>query len=109
MLEVHYAPRTPALRCDNEEQLLGVSWPESSSVLIVGEHDPAHLPTSAISVRLSDPLAAAANLYRVFHEFDAAEREAIVVIMPPDRPEWSAVRDRLIRATRPLPSTEPQP
>jgi hypothetical protein len=25
------------------------------------------------------------------------------VVMPPDRPEWDAVRDRVLRATRPLP------
>jgi hypothetical protein len=27
---------------------------------------------------------------------------AIVVVMPPDRPEWLAIRDRLLRATRPI-------
>jgi hypothetical protein len=27
---------------------------------------------------------------------------SIIVIMPADEPEWRAVRDRLLRATRPL-------
>jgi hypothetical protein len=27
---------------------------------------------------------------------------AIVVVMPPDEPEWLAIRDRLLRATRPI-------
>ncbi len=52
--------------------------------------------------RLETPELAARWLYDVLHEFDAMRPLAIVVVMPPDRPEWLAVRDRLLRATRPI-------
>jgi L-threonylcarbamoyladenylate synthase len=52
--------------------------------------------------RLESPEVAARRLYEVLHEFDGLGLRAIVVIMPPDRPEWLAIRDRLLRATQPL-------
>jgi L-threonylcarbamoyladenylate synthase len=47
-------------------------------------------------------LFASRELYAVFHRLDALGFSQIVVVMPPDSPVWTAVRDRLIRATRPL-------
>jgi hypothetical protein len=35
---------------------------------------------------------------------DAQQLRAIYVVMPPDAPQWAAVRDRITRATLPLPS-----
>ena len=52
--------------------------------------------------RLESPEIAARRLYDVLHGFDSMCPPAIVVIMPPDRPEWLAIRDRLLRATRPI-------
>ena len=48
-----------------------------------------------------DPARYAEALYRVLHEFDAAGVAVIVAEMPPDRPDWFAVRDRLLRAATP--------
>lgn len=42
----------------------------------------------------------AAILYSTLHEMDAEHLDWIAVEMPPDEPEWSAVRDRLTRAGR---------
>jgi L-threonylcarbamoyladenylate synthase len=40
-------------------------------------------------------------LYATLHECDDLQVNRIVVLMPPDLPEWRAIRDRLLRATRP--------
>jgi L-threonylcarbamoyladenylate synthase len=44
----------------------------------------------------ADPYAA--ELYRVLHQLDAENWPWIAVEMPPDAPDWSAIRDRLTRA-----------
>ena len=45
-----------------------------------------------------DPARYAARLYRELHAFDEADIDRIIVTLPPDTPEWAAVRDRLTRA-----------
>jgi L-threonylcarbamoyladenylate synthase len=45
-----------------------------------------------------DPEQAAALLYDTLHRLDQAGLDLILVEMPPDTPEWAAVRDRLTRA-----------
>jgi L-threonylcarbamoyladenylate synthase len=45
-----------------------------------------------------DPARYAAELYSRLHELDAQGLDLILVEMPPDTPEWAAVRDRLTRA-----------
>ena len=40
----------------------------------------------------------AAELYGVLHEFDRQGFNWIAVELPPDVPEWAAIRDRLVRA-----------
>lgn len=44
------------------------------------------------------PSGYAATLYATLHRLDHEGYDAIVVEMPPDTPEWAAVRDRLRRA-----------
>ncbi len=46
----------------------------------------------------SDPAEYAKQLYATLHTLDRAGIEQIVVELPPDEPEWLAVRDRLLRA-----------
>ena len=36
---------------------------------------------------------------------DREQLRAIYIVLPPDKPEWLAVRDRIIRATRALPDS----
>ncbi len=40
----------------------------------------------------------AAELYSALHKFDRQEFDWIAVELPPDAPEWAAIRDRLMRA-----------
>jgi L-threonylcarbamoyladenylate synthase len=55
-------------------------------------------------VDLADPTVARRELYSTLHQLDALGLEEIVILMPPDRPEWGALRDRLMRATSPVTS-----
>ena len=49
-----------------------------------------------------NPRGYATHLYRTLRDLDAMGLSAMYVEMPPDTPEWLAVRDRLTRATRPI-------
>jgi len=44
----------------------------------------------------------ARRLYSALREADQSGADAILIQMPPDQPQWAAVRDRLIRATQPI-------
>jgi L-threonylcarbamoyladenylate synthase len=87
---VHYAPTTPAYRVEAGEDLLEI---EGAAVVVVGAE------AEGVAACLPEPVGAARDLYRVLRELDGSGVRAIVVVMPPDRPEWRAVRDRLARAT----------
>ena len=80
--EKHYAPRTPAYRFEPAERARA-----NGAVLDVG-------PDAAEYAR---------GFYARLRELDASGASAIYIEMPPDTPEWTAVRDRITRATQPLP------
>lgn len=86
LLARHYAPRTP-LTC-----LATV---------------PAKVPEGQVLVRFGagellpdDPQVAATRLYALLHELDAQGWLGIWIVLPPDEPQWLAIRDRLTRAAR---------
>lgn len=83
-LAVHYAPRTRAFRFEP------------------GERSALDLSGAGVIDVDSDAAAYARNLYAQLRDLDARNLRVIYVEMPPDRPEWTAVRDRIVRATRPL-------
>lgn len=45
-----------------------------------------------------DPSGYAAMLYNTLHAMDCEGLDWVAVELPPDQPEWAAIRDRLIRA-----------
>ncbi len=59
-------------------------------------------PPEGRGVRLSslpnEPGAFAEKLYALLHDLDAQGYEWIALELPPDKPEWAGIRDRLIRA-----------
>jgi L-threonylcarbamoyladenylate synthase len=81
---VHYAPRTPAYRFASDQR------------------DGLDLRNAAVIELTGDPQEYARHLYARLRELDAQNLRAIFVEMPPDSPEWSAIRDRLTRATQSL-------
>jgi L-threonylcarbamoyladenylate synthase len=81
---VHYAPQTPAYRFERSQRHL-----IDATRAAVIDCDP-------------DPIAYARTMYERLRALDSQKLRAIYVEMPPDEPRWLAVRDRLVRATKPL-------
>jgi L-threonylcarbamoyladenylate synthase len=101
-MPVHYAPRTPAYHVSSLQELAGLALPQDLALIVIGEHAGlGNLPASGQFV-LESPESASTALYDVLHRCDALASAAIIVILPPDVPQWRAVRDRLMRASRPL-------
>ncbi len=101
-MAVHYAPTTPAMRVQSTGELRGVADREGVALVVIGEHESAALSGFAARFEMITPEQAARQLYDVLHRCDALHLRSIIIVMPPDEPTWSAVRDRLLRATRPL-------
>ena len=102
----HYSPRTRMRLVDGNDLLEDVIEAEQAglrvgSVSFMGDDSAweeivgqrgrhASLP--------ADPEHAAAALYDALHRLDHAGMDLLLVELPPDAPEWAAVRDRLMRA-----------
>lgn len=95
--EIHYAPRTAAYRFEASqlEQLDRAN----AGLLLMGASSNANEQTIALP---DDPAAYAHDLYAALRRLDEMNLRAIYVQSPPESPEWTAVWDRLRRATRPL-------
>jgi len=104
-MPVHYAPRAPAFRVERHELLPGPTS-ENVTVILLGEPRELHGIRAGRTFRLETPESAARSLYDVLHPCDALGVESILVVMPPDLPDWQAIRDRLLRATRPIRETD---
>ncbi len=108
---VHYAPQTPTIRLEP-----GEPWPDLSNlttpigVIRFGSSDML-LPTldqaQATWIHLPEPVIAERRLYEALHRLDDSNATLILVLMPPNQPAWTAIRDRLRRATRSLSETGP--
>jgi L-threonylcarbamoyladenylate synthase len=98
--EKHYAPHTPAYR------FTGTLWADASgaAVILIGAKYRERQIRSARFVEMDGaPQEYARRFYAVLRQLDATAPKAIYIEMPPDEPEWTAVRDRITRATQPLP------
>jgi L-threonylcarbamoyladenylate synthase len=101
MLPVHYAPRTLAWRVESADELMQIALPKRSAILVFGT---CIVPKAVSFLRqwnFADARIAARELYSTLHDLDGLGLDLLVVVMPPDQPEWATVRDRLMRATRP--------
>ena len=84
----HYAPDVPCVRVETS----GYRALPGDGVVSVGQaFDGARV--------LLEPDVAARELYAVLRQLESSGVRRIVVLMPPDAPQWAAVRDRLVRAT----------
>src|SRR5271154_1886657 len=103
MLAVHYAPRTPvtltptAVLYDQAKGLLG----RSQRVAVLAHS----VPSPAWDERLvwisspGDVVGYAHGLYANLRRLDQAQCSVILIEQPPATSEWTAVRDRLTRAS----------
>jgi L-threonylcarbamoyladenylate synthase len=90
MHEKHYSPRTRLILVRGASEL-----PDRTGAYVWR----VALGPTARAVRMPlDAVPYAAELYRVLHQLDAENWPWIAVEMPPDAPDWSAIRDRLQRA-----------
>ena len=71
-------------------------------VVVIGEHTTSALTGFAALHAVRTPAEASRQLYDILHRCDSLGVHSIVVLMPPNEPPWRAVRDRLLRATRPI-------
>ncbi|HTS77725.1 MAG TPA: L-threonylcarbamoyladenylate synthase [Bryobacteraceae bacterium] len=87
----HYSPRTRLILVEGPRNL-----PDRAGAY-VWHNRPGD---AARRVRMpGDPPSYAARLYDVLHQLDSEHWPWIAVECPPDAPEWSAIRDRLQRAS----------
>jgi L-threonylcarbamoyladenylate synthase len=99
--DVHYAPTTPTYRFETAQR--GIITPDGHGIVVVSPLREFH-EWGPIVAMPNDPGEYAQHLYAVLRRLDASELRAIFVEMPPDVPAWGAVRDRLMRATRVMPT-----
>lgn len=101
LLPIHYAPRTRTVRVEPGD-LAGFSWPGRSTLLVFGSHELPPVPEWVHRYDYREAASAGRALYSTLHACDDSALDLIAVVMPPERPEWLAIRDRLMRATVPL-------
>jgi len=96
-LESHYAPATKAVLARSLSDYLQEHAQKHLAVLARSQK-PAWLESRVWLTLPGEPDAYARRLYAALRELDAAGCDEIVIEVPPDTPEWLAVRDRLARA-----------
>ena len=105
LFAAHYAPRTPASLVSRDglraELAQLMDRDERVAVLARGAAAPADFDGVWMSAPV-DLAPYAHDLYANLRTLDAAGADAILVEDVPDTPEWTAVRDRLMRATHGL-------
>lgn len=94
--EVHYAPRTPAYRYDR----LPEETDDHVGIIALSQVSRLRRLSRTRIEMPHDPLVYAHELYAILRELDQLNLRQIQIEMPPDEPQWLAVRDRLRRATK---------
>ncbi|MFO0822637.1 MAG: L-threonylcarbamoyladenylate synthase [Gemmataceae bacterium] len=100
----HYSPRTPVqLTLAREDTVRAVQTALQTNLrvgVLLRNSDSVPEISVVPGYRFldDDPNRYAAWMYQALHEFDDRHLDIVVIEMPPDTPEWAAVRDRLTRA-----------
>ncbi|MEK6243910.1 MAG: L-threonylcarbamoyladenylate synthase [Pseudomonadota bacterium] len=96
-LERHYAPKTPALLVPAYALDAEIAK-RTDRVAVLAFSRPDERVEYWIRMP-REPRAYAQRLYAALRELDGAQCETILIETPPETAEWTAVRDRLSRAT----------
>jgi L-threonylcarbamoyladenylate synthase len=107
---IHYAPLTPAFRFESPEAAGVARWcrnhPHTPAAIVFLKDSPSEnviLAQSTAAHRLvrapRDVSAYAHSLYATLRELDTGGFKTLWIEMPQYAPPWTAVRDRLLRAT----------
>jgi L-threonylcarbamoyladenylate synthase len=106
LLKRHYAPKAKLLvlnwndETDLKARLAALRVARGTCHLIAHSRIPSSIPLANVCVIPHDAEAFARAIYAELHRCDEAGAEWIVVEAPPDLAEWSAIADRLRRASR---------
>lgn len=102
---LHYSPKTPIKLFDSAEALMRYQQisKQTCAVLLIDDGSTDRLLTVELVkpqiVQLPEnPAIVAEQLYGVLHHLDTLNVAQLLVQLPPDRPEWLAILDRLTRA-----------
>jgi L-threonylcarbamoyladenylate synthase len=104
-LASHYAPRLP-LKLVPGEQIEAYLRKEAAGVptaVLARRNRPRDTQAALWQVAPEAPQAYAQQLYGLLRRLDTAGCQWIIAELPPDLPEWAAIRDRLTRAATPEP------
>lgn len=94
---LHYSPKTPVQLFSSREALMQAAAAEAScAALLVGDGKIANGSTFNLA---SNPVEMAEKLYDTLHQMDALTVTKLLIETPPKSPEWSAIHDRLSRAS----------
>jgi L-threonylcarbamoyladenylate synthase len=111
MQAVHYAPITPTYRFDRKRADRVAAWcgkhPDKAAIVLrlgsIPPDDPI-MPSLSMNQRQmvlpAQPPEYARQMYAALRHADRQSPAAIWLEMPADEPQWLAVRDRLMRASR---------
>ncbi len=102
-LPVHYAPVAPAYRFETSERDQVLNQVKAGErLLLISDADGMPMGDDAhIHFMPNNPTDYAHRLYATLRELDQRSSLPILIEMPPNQPQWVALRDRLTRATRP--------
>lgn len=108
LLDRHYAPLTRAVLFASDEWDRVVHGP--AAVILTHDQRRKAAPPHSLIAMPDQPAEFAAALYHALREADARGAEIICIECPPtDGPIWSAIADRLSRATEPFTSSGADP
>ena len=96
-LERHYAPKTPARLLPSHALDAAIAGREGAVAVLAFSRPDERVEYWIRMPR--EPQAYAQRLYAALRELDGAQCETILIETPPETAEWTAVRDRLSRAT----------
>lgn len=102
MMEVHYAPVTPAFLCEREiiKQWMKKATRQNKKIGVLTYSLNAIENENIRVCQLSpNPHEYGHELYAALRELDASHPDRILVEKTPDLPEWGAINDRLNKAT----------
>ncbi len=102
MLELHYAPTTPAFLCpleDIEDRIDHLVKQNKSIGMLAREFQADHSAVKAIINMPVEAVPYAHDLYAQLRQLDIMPLDIIVIEQPPQHSAWAAVNDRLLKAT----------
>ena len=98
---LHYSPKTPVKLFDSRAALMRYQQQsgQNCAALLIGEESHLESATNFTCIYLPKKSAyVAEHLYEALHRLDALKVAQLLVQVPPNKPEWLAILDRLTRA-----------